>query len=226
MPHSTPFPAPIALNEVLREGARDALRVERVRRIHQLEMQVRGGRVPGVAKASDHRTGADLLSPRQEDALRREMRVEGIPPPGPGNHVIPSKTDRVELSPRESKRERVLQREPGLPHNIKPLALGHTVHGLHDLAVERRMNRLPLSVAIPRPSPDQVPAQGSRRVQMEPAAVAGPDKVVREPLAEHVGAVARDPVRRRPLHRPLAAEGELDDDRVVKLTHRSRPDAR
>jgi transposase len=38
--------------------------------------------------------------------------------------------------------------------------------------------------------------------------------------------VAGDPVRRAPLHRPLASKGKLDHDRVIKLTHRRWPDAR
>jgi hypothetical protein len=61
---------------------------------------------------------------------------------------------------------------------------------------------------------------------MEPATVVGTDQVVGVPLSEQVGAVAGDPVRRAPLHRPLASKGKLDHDRVIKLTHRRWPDAR
>jgi hypothetical protein len=54
---------------------------------------------------------------------------------------------------------------------------------------------------------------------MEPGAVVGVDQVVGVPLSEQIGAVARDPVRRGPLDRPLASEGKLDDDddRVIEL---------
>src|SRR6266545_5711321 len=69
------LPAHVALEEVLREGARDALRLERVRRVHQLQVQVRGGRVPGMADASDLVAGTDHLPSHHGDAARREVRV-------------------------------------------------------------------------------------------------------------------------------------------------------
>ena len=62
------LPLPAAADEVLRERARDAPCHQRVRRVHQLEMQVRGGRVAGMADPPDHLPGADLLPPAHRDA--------------------------------------------------------------------------------------------------------------------------------------------------------------
>jgi hypothetical protein len=196
----------------------DALCSQRVRRVHQLKMQVRGGRVAGVADTSEHLAGADLLPSRDGDAARREVRIQRVHPSGSHDHVVAGKPGGIQPSPRED--HRVLHREPGLPHGVEPLALGHAVHGLDDHAVEGRMDRLPPAVAVTRPPPDQDPAQGPRGVQMEPGAVVGADQVVGVPLSEQVGAVAGDPVRRGPLDRPLASKGKLDRDRVIELTHR------
>src|SRR6266536_4429382 len=109
-------------------------------------MQVRGGLVPRVADSPDHLAGADLVPPRDRDTPRCEVRIESVRLPGPHDYVVPCKTGGVEPSPREPEHERVLQREPGLPHGVEPVALRHAVHGLDDLAVEGRMDRLPPSV--------------------------------------------------------------------------------
>ncbi len=154
---------------------------------------------------------------------RREVRVNGVYPCGSHDHVVPGKPGGIQASPREH--QRVLHRKPGLPHDVEPLALGHAVHGPDDHAVERRMDRLPPAVAVPRPPPDQVPPQGPPGVHMEPGSVVGADQVVRVPLSEQVGPVAGDPVRGRPLDRPLAPEGKPDHDRGVELTHLGCPDA-
>src|SRR5215468_10517871 len=61
---------------------------------------------------------------------------------------------------------------------------------------------------------------------MDPAAVIGADQVVRKPLAQRIGSVARDPVGRRPLHQPLTSEGNIHDHRVAELTQHSQPDSR
>jgi hypothetical protein len=108
---------------------------------------------------------------------------------------------------------------------VKPLALRHAIHRLDGLATECRADRFPPSVAIPRPPADQIPPQGPPGVQMKPAAVVGPDQIVREPLAQRIGSVARDPVGRRPLHQPLTTERKIHHHRVVELTHRW-PDSR
>jgi hypothetical protein len=72
------LPAPVALHQVRREGTRDAPCLQRVRRVHQLEMQVRGGRVPRVADPSDHLAGADPLPAGDRDAARRQVRVQRV----------------------------------------------------------------------------------------------------------------------------------------------------
>ena len=64
------LPLPAAADEVLRERARDAPCHQRVRRVHQLEMQVRGGRVAGMADPPDHLPGTDLLAPAHRDKGR------------------------------------------------------------------------------------------------------------------------------------------------------------
>jgi hypothetical protein len=175
---------------------------------------------------ADDLAGTDLLRPGHRDAPRCQVRIQGIGPSRPDDHVIAGQPGRIKPSPGQAEHQDVLHRMPGLTHDVNPLALRHAIHGPGDLATERRMNRLPPSVAIPRPPADQIPPQGPRRVQMKPAAVIGPDQVVGEPLAQHVGSVAWDPVSRRPLHQPLTTEGEIRNYRVVKLTHRSWPDFR
>jgi hypothetical protein len=82
------LPLPVAFHQVLREGTRDALCLEWVRRVHQLEVQVRGGRVPGVADASEHLACADLLPSGDGDAARRQVGVQRIGPSGAHNHVV------------------------------------------------------------------------------------------------------------------------------------------
>ena len=185
---------------------------------------MRGGRVAGVADPSEHLAGADLLAPGDGDAARRQVRVQRVPPRGLHDHVVTGEPGGVQPSPREP--HRGLHRHPGLPHRVEPLALGHAVHGLDDHPVQDRVDRLPPAVAVPCPAPDQQPAQGPRRVHMEPATVVGADQVVGVALPEQVGAVAGDPVRRGPLDRPLPSEGKLDDHRVIELTHGRWPHAR
>jgi hypothetical protein len=58
------------LHQVRREGARDAPCLQRGRRVHQVEMQVRGGRVPSVADTSQHLAGADPLASGDDDDAR------------------------------------------------------------------------------------------------------------------------------------------------------------
>jgi hypothetical protein len=75
----------VALHQVLRERARDAPCLERVRRVHQLEVQVRGGRVPGVADTADQLDEA--CRPRRrvragEGAGRLSLHPQGRPAGG------------------------------------------------------------------------------------------------------------------------------------------------
>jgi Transposase len=89
------LPLPVALHPVRREGARDASRLEWVRRVHQLEMQVRGGRVPTVADPPQHLAGADLLPSGDDDAPRHQVRVQRERPCGCHDHVVAGKPGRV-----------------------------------------------------------------------------------------------------------------------------------
>ena len=180
--------------------------------------------LPAVADPPQHLAGADLLAPGDGHAARHQVGVQRVGPGGLGDHVVTGKPRRIQPPPCEP--HRGLHRRPGLPRHMQPLALGHAVHHLDDHAVQGRMDGLSPAVVVPCPPPDRQPAQGPRGVQVEPGTVVGADQVVGVPLPEHIGAVARDPVRRGPLDRPLASKGELDDHRVIELTHGCWPDAR
>ena len=54
-------------------------------------------------------------------------------------------------------------------------------------------------------------------MDVRPPAVVGPDEVVGVALAEHVRAVARYPVGRRPLDRPFTPQREVHHSRMVEL---------
>src|SRR5262249_8228427 len=74
--------------------------------------------------------------------------------PRPNDHVIPGQPRRITPPPRQPEHQHVLQRGPELTRDVNPLPLRHTIYGLDDHASERRIDRLPPSVAIPRPSAD------------------------------------------------------------------------
>jgi hypothetical protein len=63
-------------------------------------MQVRGGRVAGMADPPDHLPGADLLAPAHRDAAGRQVRVQGVRPPRPDDHVIAGQPGGIEAAPR------------------------------------------------------------------------------------------------------------------------------
>jgi hypothetical protein len=96
------------------------------------------------------------------------MRVQGVRPPRPDDHVIAGQPGGIKVAPRHAEQQQILQRRARLPHGMNPVALGHAIHGPGDRAAERGKDRLAPSVAIPAPPADQIPPQGSRRVQMEP----------------------------------------------------------
>jgi hypothetical protein len=82
-------------------------------------------------------------APGDDDAPRRQVRVQRVRPCGCHDHVVAGKPGGIQPSPRES--HRGLHRRPGLPHRVEPLALGHAVQG--------GMDRLSPAVAVPRPPP-------------------------------------------------------------------------
>jgi hypothetical protein len=215
------LPAPVALHQVRREGTRDAPCLERIRRAHQLEVQVRAVEFPVWPTRPSTSPARTCWPPVTATLPGARCAYSAYEPPAPTITWLPA--SRTGSSPRRANANVLCSAQPGLPHDVQPLALGHPVHGLDDHAVEGRKDRLPPSVAVPRPPPNQQPAQGPRGVQVKPGTVVGADQVIGVALAEQVGAVARDPGRRGPLDRPLASKGKLDHDRVIELSHRRQP---
>ena len=109
----------------LRERAWNASSAYWIGRVHQLEVEVGGGRVARVAHSSDHVTDRDALARGDHDAARREVCVQrkGVLSgsdhdvvAGEGYGVVRSSVvaDGLECGPR-------------LPHDVHPLTLLHAV---------------------------------------------------------------------------------------------------
>jgi hypothetical protein len=102
---------------------------------------------------------------------------------------------------------------------MDPASLGDTIAGAHDFTVERRVDLGSPGVAVAGPYADEEAAEDPRRVVAE----AGPsrvdhEQVVGEPLAEHVGTVARDAVAGCvDGHPPFTPQRKVDDDGPVEL---------
>ena len=102
---------------------------------------------------------------------------------------------------------------------MDPASLGDTIGGAHDLTVERCVDLGSPGVAVAGPYADEEPAEDPGGVVAE----TGPsrvdlEQVVGEPLAKHVGAVARDAVAGCvDGHPPFAPQREVDDDGLVEL---------
>src|SRR4029450_5431660 len=101
-----------------------------------------------------------------------------------------------------------------------PASLGDAIGGLHDLAVERCVDRGSPGVAVASPYTDQETAEDSSRVVAQTAARVDHELVVGETLPQHVGAVARDAVAGRVDGYPsLAAERGVPEPGAVELVH-------
>ena len=116
-----------------------------------------------------------------------------------------------------SERQAVLEGEPELPDGVDPAALPEPVAGRHHLPVERGVDRLAPAMALMRGDAKE------QRLQATGGVIAGTlpwiesDEVERVALAQHVGAVARNPARRGLHGHPLAAQREVDDAGTLKL---------
>jgi hypothetical protein len=106
--------------------------------VHQLEVQMRSGRVSRMADATNLLAGAEDLSSRHGDAARREMREEGKDPSALDDHVVPGEANGVEPAAPEG--QHVLHRTPRFVYDIHPLTLRCVIHGGRDLAIEGRMD--------------------------------------------------------------------------------------
>jgi hypothetical protein len=189
--------------------------MHRVDRIHQLEVEMRSGRVAGMADATEHVAVPYSLARRDRNRAGRQVGESGKDVATPHDHVI------AEERPQSSRAERhgVLERHDQLAQRMDPASLGDTIGGAHDLAVERCMDLGTPGVAVAGPYADKEPAEdtggviaqtGASRVDLE--------QVVGEPLAKHVGAVARDAFAGRvDSDPPLAPQREVDDDSLVEL---------
>jgi hypothetical protein len=84
-------PASPAVHEVCRKGARDAFRREGVSPVHQLEVQVRGRRVAGVADTPDLVISENRLTFAHGDASRGKVGIQRVGTRGPDDDVVPRK---------------------------------------------------------------------------------------------------------------------------------------
>jgi hypothetical protein len=106
-----------------------------------------------------------------------------------------------------------------LADHVDPLTLGHPVNGRHHLAVEGGADGLAPPVVVARAPAEQGASQGTARVKVEALAMVGPDEVEGVALSEQVGAVAGNPVRRRPHGDPFASQWEPHDHRAGRRCH-------
>jgi hypothetical protein len=144
------------------------------------------------------------------------MREAGKDAATPHDHVI------AEDQGQSSRAEcyGVLEREDRLEQRMDPASLGDAIGGLHDLAVERCVDRGSPGVAVASPYADQEAAEDPSWVVAQTAARVDHYQVVGETLPQHVGAVARDAVAGRIDGYPsLAAEREVHDHGPVELVH-------
>ena len=111
----------------------------------------------------------------------------------------------------------VLEDERELADGVDPAALGDPVAGRHHLPVERGVDRLAPAVALTRGNTDKQRPQATGGVVAGTLPRIESDEVERVALAQHVGAVARNPARRGLHGHPLAAQRELHDAGPIEL---------
>jgi hypothetical protein len=188
--------------------------MHRVERIHQLEVEMRGGGVAGVADAAEHVAGLHYLTWRDRNRTGRQVRESGKDVAMPHEYVIAEERRQAIRSECHG----VLEGEDRLAQRVDPPSLGDTIGGSHDLAVEWCMDLGSPRVAVAGRYANEESAQKPGGVVAEPAPRIDHEQVVCESLAEHVGAVARDAIAGRvDGDPPFTAEREVDDDRAIEL---------
>jgi hypothetical protein len=187
----------------------DALSDEWVSGVHELEVQVRAGRVAGVSDAADDLADAYLLPLADGDGAGRQV--------GEGREDVASAHDHVVAEHRRQtgRRERqgVPEHEDELAQRMYPVPLGDAIDRPHDLAVEGSMDRLAPGVAFLRGDAHEQRRQPTGGVPVQALATVDPDEVEGVPLTEHVGPMAGDAVGRRvDRHPAFVTQREGDDD--------------
>src|SRR5688572_8256115 len=112
------FQRATSFHEVAGEGARESPSALHVSRVHQLEMEVRGGRVTGVADPPDHIAYRDELARANSDAAGCQMGKQGEELFGSDDDVIPGDPSGIDTSLRRAEAERGPERAPGLPQRV------------------------------------------------------------------------------------------------------------
>jgi hypothetical protein len=140
-------------------------RRQRVRPVHQLEVQVRSGRVAGVADPSQHPASADPPPSGDRDAARRQVRVQRAGPCGRHDHAVAGKPDGVQPPPRQRRRG---PRRPPRPRTGG--ATGARPRRLRPGRPRRPGPHRPAApaVVVPRSPADRQPARGPGGMRVEP----------------------------------------------------------
>src|SRR4029453_2427511 len=99
-------------------------------------MQVRGGRITGMADSTEDLSSSDGLTSRNSDRTRREVSEAGEDVPAPGNDVVAE----YERQPGWPEGQGVLEHERPLANWVDPASLCDSVDRTHDLAVKGRVN--------------------------------------------------------------------------------------
>jgi hypothetical protein len=128
-------PPSIALHQVRREGTGDALGLQWVGRVHELEVHVGSGRVTSVPDQPQDLTGPNHLARGDQHGARSQVREQREDLGALHDHLDPG--HQVDSAPGRSNLTMGFQRDRELTHHLDQGQLGHGVHGCYDLAVKR-----------------------------------------------------------------------------------------
>ena len=209
-----PLPSTISQYVVGSEGTRHTSGMHRVEGIHQLEVEMWGGGVTGVADASEYVARLYCLAWRDHNRTGCEVRENGKDVAMPHKYVIAEERRQAIRAECHG----VLEGQHRLAQRMDPSSLGNTIGSAHDLPIEWCVDLGSPRVALAGSYTDEKAAETPGRVVAEPAPRIDHEQVVCESLAEHVGAVARNAVAGRiDGDPPFTADGEVDDDRAIEL---------